>query len=188
MAVEMMGPALNISIHCLQSEIDFKESKKKHMANDLDSMTADENTENSAEVESKSINVDTGNGTANTPPRANSHKIASIMPPIPEQESSNRGESSRTVHPFRNDEQLHQELNLKNVPITIKDKALKIVTILDFGGQSAYYACHSVYFSPRAFHILVIDMSKDLHSRAGKAACETPGLIYSEWKYLGIHV
>ncbi|XP_062611415.1 probable serine/threonine-protein kinase pats1 [Saccostrea cucullata] len=37
-----------------------------------------------------------------------------------------------------------------------------VVSMTDFAGQVAYYACHQVYLSRRAFYIVVIDMSKKL--------------------------
>ncbi|XP_061190215.1 uncharacterized protein LOC133198085 [Saccostrea echinata] len=37
----------------------------------------------------------------------------------------------------------------------------KTLSITDFAGQSAYYACHQVYLSRRALYILVIDLSRN---------------------------
>lgn len=64
---------------------------------------------------------------------------------------------------------------------------LKMLSLLDFAGQSAYYACHHIFFSPRAFYILVVDISKDLNSQADKA-CDQEGLIYSNWTYAGMQI
>ena len=61
---------------------------------------------------------------------------------------------------------------------------LKMLSLLDFAGHSAYYACHHIFFSPRAFFILVVDMSKDLQKVATEA-CRKKGLIYSDWTYAG---
>ena len=61
---------------------------------------------------------------------------------------------------------------------------LKMLSLLDFAGHSAYYACHHIFFSPRAFFILVVDMTKELYSVATEA-CGKKGLIYSEWTYAG---
>lgn len=49
------------------------------------------------------------------------------------------------------------------------------------------YACHHIFFSPRAFYILVVDMSKDLKSHAERA-CDKDGLIYSDWTYAGMQI
>lgn len=64
------------------------------------------------------------------------------------------------------------------------ENSLKVLSLLDFAGQSAYYACHHIFFSPRAFYILVVDMSKDLKSHADRA-CDKEGFIYSDWTYAG---
>ena len=61
---------------------------------------------------------------------------------------------------------------------------LKILSLLDFAGHSAYYACHHIFFSPRAFFILVVDMTKKLKSEATES-CKKRNLIYSNWTYAG---
>ena len=61
---------------------------------------------------------------------------------------------------------------------------LKMLSLLDFAGHSAYYACHHIFFSPRAFFILVVDMTKELASVASEA-CKENDLIYSNWTYAG---
>ena len=63
-------------------------------------------------------------------------------------------------------------------------KNLKILSLLDFAGHSAYYACHHIFFSPRAFFILVVDMTKKLESEATES-CKKRNLIYSNWTYAG---
>lgn len=72
------------------------------------------------------------------------------------------------------------------VPSTNEDN-LKMLSLLDFAGQSAYYACHHIFFSPRAFYILVVDISKNLNSQADNA-CDQEGLIYSNWTYAGMQI
>ena len=64
---------------------------------------------------------------------------------------------------------------------------LKMLSVLDFAGHSAYYACHHIFFSPRAFFILVVDMTKELSSVATEPCRkeEEDGLIYSKWTYAG---
>lgn len=78
-----------------------------------------------------------------------------------------------------------KDLDLSNCEASASERNLKMLSILDFAGQSAYYACHHIFLSPRAFYILVVDMSEDLKSLATHA-CEKQGLIYSEWTYAGI--
>ncbi|XP_062578471.1 uncharacterized protein LOC134240393 [Saccostrea cucullata] len=38
----------------------------------------------------------------------------------------------------------------------------QIISMTDFAGQVAYYACHQIYLSRRAFYLVVMDMSKRL--------------------------
>ena len=67
---------------------------------------------------------------------------------------------------------------------SVNEKDLKMLSLLDFAGQSAYYACHHIFFSPCAFFILVIDMTKKLKDVA-EEACREKNLIYSNWTYAG---
>lgn len=64
------------------------------------------------------------------------------------------------------------------------EENLMMLSLLDFAGQSAYYACHHIFFSPRVFFILVVDMSKDL-DKTPEQACNKPNLINSSWTYAG---
>ncbi|XP_062617497.1 uncharacterized protein LOC134279152 [Saccostrea cucullata] len=78
----------------------------------------------------------------------------------------------------------------------------KIVTIFDFAGQFAYYACHHLYFSPNDFYILVMDITKrlndrvtldkttqihnqgDPHDNISDGRCKIERSIYDSWTYL----
>ncbi|XP_062600277.1 uncharacterized protein LOC134261906 [Saccostrea cucullata] len=42
----------------------------------------------------------------------------------------------------------------------------QLISMTDFAGQVAYYACHQIYLSRRAFYLMVVDMSKDLKEKA----------------------
>ena len=79
---------------------------------------------------------------------------------------------------------LEQNIDLNDCVPSVNRDSLKMLTLLDFAGHSAYYACHHIFFSPRAFFILVVDMTKDLSSVASEA-CTKEGLIYSNWTYAG---
>lgn len=83
--------------------------------------------------------------------------------------------------------QFSQEWDFSDCVASTNENSLKVLSILDFAGQSAYYACHHIFFSPRAFYILVVDMSKDLKSHAERA-CDKDGLIYSDWTYAGMQI
>ena len=76
-----------------------------------------------------------------------------------------------------------QPVEISDCIPSVNEKDLKMLSLLDFAGQSAYYACHHIFFSPRAFFILVIDMTKEL-THVAEEACEK-NLIYSNWTYAG---
>ncbi|XP_062621390.1 uncharacterized protein LOC134282979 [Saccostrea cucullata] len=59
----------------------------------------------------------------------------------------------------------------------------QILSVVDFGGQCAYYACHQVYLSRRAFYLLVIDMSKSFDEKIDPALCEQEGTMFADWTY-----
>nr|XP_022291294.1 uncharacterized protein LOC111102724 [Crassostrea virginica] len=77
---------------------------------------------------------------------------------------------------------LEQNVDLNDCVPSVNMENLKMLSLLDFAGHSAYYACHHIFFSPRAFFILVVDMTKDLSSVATEA-CSNKDLIYSDWTY-----
>ena len=79
---------------------------------------------------------------------------------------------------------LQQNVDVNDCVPTVNKDDLKMLNLMDFAGHSAYYACHHIFFSPRAFFILVIDMTKDL-SDVATEACRKEGLIFSEWTYAG---
>lgn len=83
------------------------------------------------------------------------------------------------------DRKSEEEVDFKSCLATVNEDSLKMISLLDFAGQSAYYACHHIFFSPRAFYILVVDISKDLDDLATQA-CNEKDLIYSDWTYAGI--
>ncbi|XP_061195128.1 uncharacterized protein LOC133203347 [Saccostrea echinata] len=58
-----------------------------------------------------------------------------------------------------------------------------LLSVMDFGGQCAYYACHQVYLSRRAFYILVIDMSKPFKKKVDEELCDQEGTMFSDWTY-----
>ncbi|XP_061194328.1 uncharacterized protein LOC133202504 [Saccostrea echinata] len=59
----------------------------------------------------------------------------------------------------------------------------KLVTFLDFAGQCVYYACHQIYLSPRAFYLLVVDMSKDLQEPVDESVNDQEGTMFENWTY-----
>ncbi|XP_056017076.1 uncharacterized protein LOC130053692 [Ostrea edulis] len=59
----------------------------------------------------------------------------------------------------------------------------QILSVVDFGGQCAYYACHQVFLSRRAFYLLVLDMSKSFSEKVDESRCEQNGTIFADWTY-----
>ncbi|XP_062588803.1 probable serine/threonine-protein kinase roco5 [Saccostrea cucullata] len=57
------------------------------------------------------------------------------------------------------------------------------VSMFDFAGQFAYYACHQIYIRSEAFYILVMDMSKAFKDVVNSESEARPGSIFSKWTY-----
>ena len=83
-----------------------------------------------------------------------------------------------------NTEECNAKIDFSDCIASVNENNLKMLSLLDFAGHSAYYACHHLFFSPRAFFILVIDMTKPLKNKASDS-CITEDLIYSNWTYAG---
>jgi hypothetical protein len=79
-------------------------------------------------------------------------------------------------------------------------KPTKTISLFDFAGEHAYYACHHIFLSPRCFYILVTDMSKELNkipltgqsqefnNMPPKVAKTKQKLAHSDWTYQGMSV
>ncbi|XP_062597903.1 uncharacterized protein LOC134259323, partial [Saccostrea cucullata] len=63
------------------------------------------------------------------------------------------------------------------------EPSVKTLTFFDFGGQCAYYACHQIYLTRRAFYIVVVDASKDLDQVVDTAVCDQMDTVFSGWTY-----
>ncbi|XP_062610473.1 probable serine/threonine-protein kinase pats1 [Saccostrea cucullata] len=59
----------------------------------------------------------------------------------------------------------------------------QLLSVMDFGGQCVYYACHQVYLSRRAFYLQVIDMSKSFSEKVDPALCEQEETMFADWTY-----
>ncbi|XP_078321834.1 uncharacterized protein LOC144621833 isoform X2 [Crassostrea virginica] len=81
-----------------------------------------------------------------------------------------------------NTEECNAKIDFSDCIASVNENNLKMLSLLDFAGHSAYYACHHLFFSPRAFFILVIDMTKPLENNAIDS-CIKEDLIYSNWTY-----
>ncbi|XP_061193255.1 uncharacterized protein LOC133201468 [Saccostrea echinata] len=61
----------------------------------------------------------------------------------------------------------------------------KSLTFFDFGGQCAYYACHQIYLTRRAFYIVVLDASKPFDQVVEKEVCDQADSVFADWTYIG---
>ncbi|XP_061193222.1 uncharacterized protein LOC133201435 [Saccostrea echinata] len=52
--------------------------------------------------------------------------------------------------------------------------------------KCAYYACHQIYLTRRAFYVVVVDASKHLDQKVDRRVCDQVGSIFSGWTYGGI--
>ncbi|XP_056015075.1 uncharacterized protein LOC125676208 [Ostrea edulis] len=72
---------------------------------------------------------------------------------------------------------------LKDLPADTGKEGKQLLSILDFGGQCAYYACHQVYLSRRAFYLLVLNMSKRFDEKVDPSLCEQEGTMFTDWTH-----
>jgi hypothetical protein len=61
----------------------------------------------------------------------------------------------------------------------------KTLSMFDFGGQCAYYACHQIYLTRRAFYMVVVDASKHLRQVVNKKVCNQKDTMFAGWSYGG---
>ncbi|XP_061177727.1 uncharacterized protein LOC133186509 [Saccostrea echinata] len=89
---------------------------------------------------------------------------------------------SDTLEDYIADDDQHQH-HKENPPVNLHVDR-KLLSMTDFAGQVAYYACHQIYLSRRAFYILVVDMSKDLKDVAYQKDRHDPmGSLFENWTY-----
>ncbi|XP_056018466.1 uncharacterized protein LOC125668285 [Ostrea edulis] len=74
---------------------------------------------------------------------------------------------------------------LTDLPAGIDKEGKQLLSIMDFGGQCAYYACHQVYLSRRAFYLLVLNMSKRFDEKVDPSLCDQEGTMFTDWTYGG---
>ncbi|XP_061187316.1 uncharacterized protein LOC133195479 isoform X2 [Saccostrea echinata] len=67
--------------------------------------------------------------------------------------------------------------------ILSEKEKLPTVSMLDFAGQLAYYACHQIYVTPKAFFILVLDMTKRFEDVVDREKDNQEGSVFSTWTY-----
>lgn len=58
------------------------------------------------------------------------------------------------------------------------------ITVIDFAGQSQYYAFHQIYLSPKTIYILIVDMTKSPDAIVPDTDGES-GSRFKSWTYRG---
>ncbi|XP_062610597.1 uncharacterized protein LOC134272366, partial [Saccostrea cucullata] len=79
--------------------------------------------------------------------------------------------------------ELDEDSSLRALSDSTDKNDKQILSVVDFGGQCAYYASHQVYLSRRAFYLLVIDMSKFFTEKVDENKCEQQGTMFADWTY-----
>lgn len=155
------------------------EQKKQNIAPET-STSSETNTSSETSTSSRSVvNIDTLHRyDERTKERVEEHTDSPSGP------SRRNSETFQKEDVERNNTTEQQTFNIENYTASVNEENLMMLSLLDFAGQSAYYACHHIFFSPRVFFILVVDMSKDL-DKTPPQACNEPDLIYSSWTYAG---
>ena len=151
------------------------------------SVVPDQSNVNSPKEENNAVDIANSvpSSTEGTLNSSNDEVVDDTDPDVNESNQPiNNSTTEADVSPERSYATLEQNVDLNGCVASVNMDNLKMLSLLDFAGHSAYYACHHIFFSPRAFFILVVDMTKELHSVATEA-CEKEGLIYSDWTYAG---
>ncbi|XP_062568068.1 uncharacterized protein LOC134230315 [Saccostrea cucullata] len=89
--------------------------------------------------------------------RREEKKVELPSPPTEIKEEVNTVEVMASVLSSEAQKMVKDEIFQK---ILSEKENLPTVSMLDFAGQLAYYACHQIYVTPKAFFILVLDMTK----------------------------
>ncbi|XP_061195041.1 probable serine/threonine-protein kinase pats1 [Saccostrea echinata] len=98
---------------------------------------------------------------------------------------SNDNEENTHIARFIRHNTEEEKMVIKGIHLH-SSRGRKLISMTDFAGQVAYYACHQVYLSRRAFYIVVIDMSKGLDEEVRKYHTDRhnpDGSLFHSWKY-----
>ncbi|XP_062617251.1 uncharacterized protein LOC134278961 [Saccostrea cucullata] len=107
-------------------------------------------------------------------------KVELSSPPTEVKEEVNTVEVMASVLSSEAQKMVKDEIFQK---ILSEKENLPTVSMLDFAGQLAYYACHQIYVTPKAFFILVLDMTKKFEDVVEKEKDNQEGSIFSVWTY-----
>ncbi|XP_062618155.1 uncharacterized protein LOC134279765 [Saccostrea cucullata] len=107
-------------------------------------------------------------------------KVELPSPPTEVKEEVNTVEVMASVLSSEAQKMVKDEIFQK---ILSEKENLPTVSMLDFAGQLAYYACHQIYVTPKAFFILVLDMTKRFEDVVDREKDNQEGSIFSVWTY-----
>ncbi|XP_062579378.1 uncharacterized protein LOC134241230 isoform X2 [Saccostrea cucullata] len=107
-------------------------------------------------------------------------KVELPSPPTEVKEEVNTVEVMASVLSSEAQKMVKDEIFQK---ILSEKENLPTVSMLDFAGQLAYYACHQIYVTPKAFFILVLDMTKKFEDVVDREKDNQEGSIFSVWTY-----
>ncbi|XP_062617780.1 probable serine/threonine-protein kinase pats1 [Saccostrea cucullata] len=97
-----------------------------------------------------------------------------VNPPYISEDRSNSVSSNALVAGTLSPEVIEKILDAQENEIS--------VSMIDFAGQFAYYACHQIYMRSDAFYILVLDMTKNFEDVSGNQE-QQPRSVFSTWTY-----
>ncbi|XP_062576856.1 uncharacterized protein LOC134238751 [Saccostrea cucullata] len=106
--------------------------------------------------------------------------VVRSISPSEGKEERNTVETMASVLSSETQEMVKDEIFQK---ILSEKEKFPTVSLLDFAGQLAYYACHQIYVTPKAFFILVLDMTKEFEDVIDKEKDNQEGSIFSIWTY-----
>ncbi|XP_062571415.1 probable serine/threonine-protein kinase pats1 [Saccostrea cucullata] len=107
-------------------------------------------------------------------------KVELSSPPTKRKKEVSTVEIMASVLSSKEEKMVKDEIFQK---ILSEKENLPTVSMLDFAGQLAYYACHQIYVTPKAFFILVLDMTKKFEDVVDKEKDNQEGSIFSVWTY-----
>ncbi|XP_062582647.1 uncharacterized protein LOC134244382 [Saccostrea cucullata] len=155
-------------------------SNSNENEDNLDAKSSDKDTEvTDSREEKKERNVEV----SSSPTKGKEEKKEGNME---KSMSPSEGEEENTVEIMTNvlssEAQAMVEYEILEKILSEKEK-FPTVSMLDFAGQLAYYACHQIYVTPKAFFILVLDMTKRFDNIVSKEKDNQEGSIFSVWTY-----
>ncbi|XP_062575899.1 probable serine/threonine-protein kinase pats1, partial [Saccostrea cucullata] len=149
-----------------------------------DNMDAKSSDKNTVVTDSRDVKKERNHEVSSSPAKGKEEKkeenMEKFMSPSEGQEEENTVEIMTSV--LSSEAQAMVEYDIFEKILSEKEK-FPTVSMLDFAGQLAYYACHQIYVTPKAFFILVLDMTKRFEDVVSKEKDNQEESIFSVWTY-----